>query len=88
MSTSDSWREVQYNNIFEEALRCLERRLESDPGCTVEDIEKVLKNLYIMEGADLEGPGNVHGIHTAATIAAHEHFIAAWKARLSGGPEG
>ena len=62
-------------------LRALQRRRDSDPKCTVKDIEGVLQNLYIMDGA--EGMGEVQSISMAATIAAHEHFIAQWKLERS-----
>jgi len=79
MSSSVAWRDVKYNEIFEQELRGLERRRKSDPHCTVEDIERVLQNLYIMDGADWYGRGEVQDITMAATIAAYEHFIAEWK---------
>ena len=80
MSVTTEWMEIKYNDIFEEALRGLLQRRKSDPQCKVEDLERVLNNLYIRDGADLEGPGNLQKINTAATIAAYEHFIAEWKA--------
>ena len=80
MNSSVDWQAVKFDNVYEEELRALHRRRESDPLCTVSDLEKVLKNLYIMEGA--EGVGAVHAISMAATIAAHEHFIAQWKKEI------
>jgi len=80
MSSSVEWKEIKYTEVFEEELRGLERRRESDPLCTVKDIEGLLQHLYIMDGADWYGRGDVQDIIMAATIAAHEHFIAQWKA--------
>jgi len=79
MSSSVEWRDVKYNEVFEQELRGLERRRQSDPLCQVEDIERVLQNLYIMDGADWYGRGDVQDTTMAATIAAYEHFIAQWK---------
>jgi hypothetical protein len=79
MSSSVAWRDVKYTEIFEQELRGLERRRQADPLCKVEDIERVLHNLYIMDGADWYGRGDVQDITMAATIAAYEHFIAQWK---------
>jgi hypothetical protein len=79
MSESVEWRDVKYRNTFEEELRGLRRRRESDPRCTVEDLEGVLKHLYVMDGADWYGRGEVQDIIMAATIAAYERFIAEWK---------
>ena len=80
MSSSVEWKNIKYEEIFEQELRGLRRRRESDPNCTVRDIEGVLQHLYIMDGADGYGRGDVQDITMAATIAAYEHFIAGWKA--------
>ena len=78
MSSSVAWKEIKYDEIFEQELRGLQRRRQSDPACTVKDIEGVLQNLYIMDGADWYGRGDVQDITMAATIAAYEYFIAQW----------
>ena len=83
MSTSVDWKDVKYQEIFEEELRGLVRRRDADPLCTLKDIEGVLQHLYIMDGADWYGRGDVQDITMAATIAAYEHFIAKWKAERS-----
>ena len=83
MSSSTEWKDVKYEEIFEQELRGLQRRREADPLCRAEDIERVLRNLYIMDGADWYGRGDVQDIIMAATIAAYEHFIAEWKAERS-----
>jgi hypothetical protein len=80
MSSSVEWKDIKYDEIFEEELRGLQRRRESDPACGVNDIEGVLQHLYIMDGADWYGRGDVQDITMAATIAAYEHFIAQWRA--------
>jgi hypothetical protein len=79
MSSSVEWRDNKYREVFEQELRGLERRRESDSMCTVGDIEGVLQHLYIMDGADWYGRGDVQDIVMAATIAAYERFIAQWK---------
>lgn len=79
LSSSD-WRDIKYQETFEQELRGLERRRASDQNCTVGDMEGVLQHLYHMDGADWVGRGEVQDITMAATIAAYEHFIAEWKA--------
>ncbi|MCL2205484.1 MAG: hypothetical protein FWB82_03745 [Treponema sp.] len=74
------WRTVKYQSVFENALSGLHRRTESDSECTVQDIEKVLKQMYIRDGAD-GGRGELQDIIMAANIAAHEYYIAQWKAQ-------
>ena len=83
MNSSVEWKDIKYREVFEEELRGLIRRREADFLCTVEEIEGVLQHLYIMDGADWYGRGDVQGISLAATIAAYEHFIACWKAEKS-----
>ncbi|MCL2382028.1 MAG: hypothetical protein FWC64_10660 [Treponema sp.] len=83
MNSFVQWRDVKYGNVFEQELTGLRRRREADARCTVRDIERVLTQLYIMDGADWHGRGDVQDINMAATIAAHEHFIAQWKAEGS-----
>lgn len=81
---SVAWRDVKYAEVFEQEIRGLRRRRESDPGCTVRDLEGTLQHLYHMDGADWAGRGEVQDIIMAATIAAYEHFIAEWKAAAGG----
>jgi hypothetical protein len=72
-------RVIKYREVFERELSGLQRRRNADPCCTVQDIERVLKNIYIKEGADIQGRGQMQDIIMAATIAAHELFITQWK---------
>ncbi|MDR2663524.1 MAG: hypothetical protein LBC31_11070, partial [Treponema sp.] len=56
---SVDWRDAAYGDAFDREIRGLRRRLESDPLCTAEDLEGTLKSLYIMDGADWLGRGEV-----------------------------
>jgi hypothetical protein len=80
MDESVEWRDLKYEEVFDGEIRGLTRRREADSGCTVEDLEGILRHLYIMDGADWYGRGGVQDITMAATIAAYEQFIARWKA--------
>jgi len=80
MAVSEEWKEIKYKETFDEETRGLERRRQSDPNCKVEDIEAILKSLYIMDGADHDGRGAVGDIILAASISAYEKFITSWKA--------
>ncbi|GHV95341.1 hypothetical protein AGMMS50293_16610 [Spirochaetia bacterium] len=80
MGVSEEWRDIKYAETFEEELRGLERRRKADSNCKVADLEGILKHLYIMDGADWGGRGDVQDTIMAATIAAYERFIAQWKA--------
>ena len=80
MNVSTEWRDIKYQETFDMEIRGLERRRQSISACTVEDLEGILKYLYIMDGADWYGRGDVQDTIMMATIAAYEHFIAQWKA--------
>jgi len=86
MNSSVDWKDIKYGEVFEQELRGLQRRREADPMCTVEDIEGVLQHLYIMDGQDWGGRGDVQDITVAATIAAYEHFIAEWRVETANQP--
>jgi len=75
MSVSVEWKDIKYKEVLEQETRGLIRRRET-AGCTIEDLQGTLNNLYIMDGADQGGRGSVQDITLAATIAAYEQFIA------------
>ena len=78
MGITEDWRETLYQKTFDEETRGLIRRKQADPACTVDDIHGILKNLYILDGADQGGRGDVQDIVIAARIAAYECFITQW----------
>lgn len=82
MSETEKWIEDKYRQVFDEELRGLERRRENDSSCTVADLQGILKNLYIMDGNDWVGRGQVQDVTLSATIAAYEHFIEEWKKEM------
>ena len=78
MGLSDEWRDIKYREVFEQELRGLERRRQADPSCTIDDIRNILRNLYISDGADWGGRGEVQDVIMAATIAAYEYYVSQW----------
>jgi hypothetical protein len=79
MNESTELIDEKYRQVFEEEMVGLERRRANDPSCTIEDLSGTLHHLYIMEGNDWTGRGQVQDAALSATIAAYEHFIAEWK---------
>lgn len=75
MSESTAQFDERYRQIYEEELRGLERRCAHDPSCGVSELQGILKALYIREGNDIEGRGQLADAAMSATIAAYEHFI-------------
>lgn len=84
MGVCEEWRDVKYRETFDQEMRGLARRRQSDPVCKVEDLEGILKNLYIMDGSDWGGRGDVQDTVMAATIAAYENFISLWRQEQHG----
>ncbi|GHV81745.1 hypothetical protein AGMMS49991_03030 [Spirochaetia bacterium] len=76
MSESADWRDIKYREAFDQELLGLKRRRAADPSCTVEALQGTLTHLYIMDGADWGGRGEVQAITLSATIAAYEQVIA------------
>ena len=79
MSETTEWIDEKYRQVFNEELIGLERRRLNDSSCTIQDVNGILHNLYIMDGNDQGGRGQVQDITLSATIAAYEHFIEEWK---------
>ena len=80
MSGSLDWRDAKYEETYGQELLGLERRREHDPAFTIEDLEALLRHLYAMDGADWVGRGLLQDTIMEATIAAHESFLAQWRA--------
>lgn len=75
MSQSDFFDNATYDKTYKDEIVGILRRKESDPLCSVEDLESILSSLYIQEGNNWEGRGQVQDIILSATINAYEHFI-------------
>lgn len=84
MSATD-WREKKREETFEGTVRGLRNRRNVDSAFTIADAHSSLKDLYILEGNDWLGRGELGDIVTSATIAAYELFIHEWEKELSGG---
>jgi hypothetical protein len=77
--SSKDWLEKTYNDTLEAVLAGLQGRRRVDPSFGVGDAEGTLAHLYVQEGNDWGGRGMLQDEVLAATIAAHEQFIEAWK---------
>jgi hypothetical protein len=75
----DDWQDEKYREVFEGTLRGLERRRALDPSFGVEEVEGILRHLYIQDGNDQGGRGALQDVVIAASIAAHEQFVAELK---------
>jgi DNA helicase IV len=76
---SNEWQEVKYDEVFEEEIRGLNRRLQSDSALKIDDLQAILNSFYILDGTD-QG-GNLQNTILSARIAAYEHFITQWSSK-------
>lgn len=75
MSETTGWMDAAFNEAFETEIRGLERRWAHEQACSIEQLKGTLKNLYIFQGNNWDGRGNVYELGLSATIAAYEYFI-------------
>lgn len=73
MGEVDSWENEKFREVFEDEMRGLNRRMERDTSCSIEELEGILKSLYTLSDVNMEG--RVQEIVLQATIAAYESFI-------------
>lgn len=82
MSTTD-WRDKAYSETLDNLVANLERRRKIDPSFTLAEAKGVLTHLYVQEGNDMLGRGELGDTILRAQIAAHETFIHSWEKELS-----
>jgi hypothetical protein len=81
------WRDEKYDEVFTSTLRGLEKRRAVDACFQLADAEGVLHHLYIQDGNDWIGRGELQDAIVGATIAAYECFITDWKAAIRSSSE-
>ena len=79
------WKDTKYDSVFESCLLGLERQREADPSFTPDAARGVLAHLYVQDGNDWAGRGEIQDIQIRATIAAYEHFLSEWTAERNTG---
>ncbi|MDX9827925.1 MAG: hypothetical protein RBT73_09285 [Spirochaetia bacterium] len=82
MSSTD-WREKKREEVFESTLRGLQNRRRIDPSFSLDDLKSALNHLYVLDGNDWLGRGELGDIVSSATIAAYEHFQIEWNKALA-----
>ncbi|HEY9053532.1 MAG TPA: hypothetical protein VIO60_01800 [Rectinemataceae bacterium] len=78
--TSTDWKERKREEVFEGTLKGLENRRRIDPEFGLEEARSSLEHLYVLDGNNWLGRGELGDIVSEATIAAYEHFIHEWSA--------
>lgn len=77
--SSIEWKEKAYDDAYSKTLVSLARKRSEDAAYSVDDARGVLKHLYIQDGNDWVGRGELQDIVMQATIDAYERFIAEWE---------
>ncbi|HOX92283.1 MAG TPA: hypothetical protein PLC54_05130 [Spirochaetales bacterium] len=76
MAQCTEWRETAYCKSYDSTLTSLRRRREEDPSFGIVQLRALLDNLYIQDGNDWVGRGELQDIAMQATLDAHESFLA------------
>ena len=77
--SATEWREKTYDQSFASALASLRKRKAEDPGFSPESVRAILAHLYVQDGNDWGGRGELQDLQLQSTIAAHEAFVAEWE---------
>ena len=77
--SSVSWKQAAYSQAYDTALASLKKRRAEDPLFAVEDARGILRHLYVQDGNDQGGRGELQDLVMQGTIDAHERFIADWE---------
>ena len=70
--------EETYNSTFHAVYGELLARKQNDPGFTKDQLQELLQSLYINEGNNWIGMGEIKEASLAATIAACERLLCEW----------
>lgn len=80
--SSTAWKEAAYESSYEATMANLVRRRAEDAGFSPDKARGILRHLYIQDGNDWGGRGELQDLQLQAMIAAHEAFIAAWEREI------
>lgn len=75
MSTT-AWKEITYDDTYASTFKSLRRRQADDPSFTIDAAKSQLKHLYINDGNNWAGRGELQDIIVQAMIDAFERYIA------------
>lgn len=76
-----AWKETTYDDTYSTTLRSLQRRRADDPSFTLDDAKGQLRHLYVNDGNNWVGRGELQDIIVQAMIDAYECYIAECESR-------
>ena len=80
--SSTAWKETAYDATYEATMTSLVRRRAEDADFSPDKARGILQHLYIQDGNDWAGRGELQDLQLQAMIAAHKAFIAAWEREI------
>lgn len=78
------WQDNYYKKVYKEVSLHVEDRLKRDPGFDIAELKGTLETLYVRQGNDQYGRGELGDLTIDATIAAYEYWINELKAAAKG----
>lgn len=72
------YREKIYEDTFSNVCKEMRHRRQNDPQFSKEELEGVLRSLYVDQGNDWVGRGEVRDLINEATISACELILSEW----------
>jgi hypothetical protein len=77
------WQDKKFQEVYDNVYSTTKYRRIIDPSFTLQDLRNILNTLYVNDGNDQGGRGEVGDIVSSANIAAHEQVFVEWKKELS-----
>lgn len=71
----------KFETVFESMYKDLNNKLENDPDFGIDELKALLNSLYVDEGNDWLGRGDLKSAATNATICACESILAEYEER-------
>ncbi|MBU0926298.1 MAG: hypothetical protein KKA67_00970 [Spirochaetes bacterium] len=76
---STAWKDSAYDESYSTTLASLRRRRAEDTEFTLDGAKGVLKHLYVQDGNNWVGRGELQDIVMQATLDAYESFVSEWE---------
>jgi len=74
--STTAWKETSYDDTYSATFKSLQRRQADDPSFTIDAARGQLKHLYVNDGNNWVGRGELQDIIVQAMIDAFERYIA------------
>lgn len=75
----DDYISNKFNEVFDEVYINLKIIIAEDPNYQIKDMENLLNDLYVIDGNNLMGRGEIQDTILYATIIAIEIVLSEWK---------